>query len=267
MSTLVVSCTLIDPLLLDLLSARARVQRRASSPLRALAPQSRLTWTRSLSRSQAGIETTATFDVQSDEFVIHTPHLYATKWWIGGAASTATHCAVFAQLVIDGKKHGVKTFVVQLRDTKCVPSLPCSLPSPAAGGASTDRAPGRRRTFMLMPGVNIGDIGKKMGRDGIDNGYIQFTYVRVPRSHVRPAPLLFALPLLACRARSPCADLTTLTLAPADAHEAHPVRRASLVLALDPRDADPASLLPPQGFAQGRGVRAAARAAHLRRRA
>lgn len=29
------------------------------------------------------------------------------------------------------------------------------------------------RTFQLKPGVLIGDIGKKMGRDGIDNGYIQ----------------------------------------------------------------------------------------------
>lgn len=105
----------------------------------------------------AGLETTATFDPASDDFVIHTPHLGATKWWIGGAASTATHAAVFAQMIVHGKRHGVKTFVVQLRDTK---------------------------TFTLMPGVTIGDIGKKMGRDGIDNGYIQFTYVRVPRAHM-----------------------------------------------------------------------------------
>jgi len=28
-----------------------------------------------------------------------------------------------------------------------------------------------------MPGVTIGDIGKKMGRDGIDNGYIQVSYL------------------------------------------------------------------------------------------
>jgi len=105
----------------------------------------------------AGLETTATFDEKTDEFVIHTPHVGATKWWIGGAASTATHCAVFAQLVIKGKSHGVKTFIVQLRDTK---------------------------TFRLLPGVVIGDIGKKMGRDGIDNGYIQFTYVRIPRAHM-----------------------------------------------------------------------------------
>ncbi|KAJ9117604.1 hypothetical protein QFC22_004454 [Naganishia vaughanmartiniae] len=105
----------------------------------------------------AGVETTATFDEQTDEFVIHTPHLGATKWWIGGAASTATHCAVFAQLIVKGKKCGVKTFIVQLRDVQ---------------------------TFQLKPGINIGDIGKKMGRDGIDNGYIQFTYVRVPRAHM-----------------------------------------------------------------------------------
>ncbi|GHJ85108.1 hypothetical protein NliqN6_1510 [Naganishia liquefaciens] len=105
----------------------------------------------------AGVETTATFDEKTDEFIIHTPHLGATKWWIGGAASTATHCAVFAQLIVKGKKHGVKTFIVQLRDVQ---------------------------TFQLKPGINIGDIGKKMGRDGIDNGYIQFTYVRVPRAHM-----------------------------------------------------------------------------------
>lgn len=33
----------------------------------------------------------------------------------------------------------------------------------------------------MKPGVAIGDIGKKMGRDGIDNGWIQFTNVRIPR--------------------------------------------------------------------------------------
>jgi acyl-CoA oxidase len=38
-----------------------------------------------------GVETTAHFDKASDEFVIHTPRLTATKWWIGGAAESATH--------------------------------------------------------------------------------------------------------------------------------------------------------------------------------
>ncbi|KAJ2075344.1 fatty-acyl coenzyme A oxidase [Coemansia sp. S155-1] len=105
----------------------------------------------------AGLETTATLDEKVDEFIVHSPTLTATKWWIGGAAHTATHCAVYAQLIVKGQCYGTKTFVVQLRDTK---------------------------TFALMPGVNIGDLGKKMGRDQIDNGWIRFTHVRIPRSHM-----------------------------------------------------------------------------------
>lgn len=105
----------------------------------------------------AGLETTATFDEESDEFVIHTPNVSATKWWIGGAAQTATHCAVFAQLIVKGVGYGTKTFITPLRNPK---------------------------TFELLPGVAIGDIGKKMGRDGIDNGWIQFTYVRIPRAYM-----------------------------------------------------------------------------------
>jgi len=105
----------------------------------------------------AGLETTATFDEAADEFIIHTPTLTGTKVWIGGAAHTVTHAAVFAQLIVKGQVHGVKCFIVQLRDTA---------------------------TFNLKPGINIGDMGKKMGRDGIDNGWIQFTNVRIPRSQM-----------------------------------------------------------------------------------
>ncbi|KAJ1510619.1 fatty-acyl coenzyme A oxidase [Coelomomyces lativittatus] len=105
----------------------------------------------------AGLETTATYDEASDEFIIHTPTLTATKWWIGGAAQTCTHAAVYAQLIVKGKSYGVKSFIVQLRETA---------------------------TFSLKPGIRIGDCGKKLGRDGIDNGYITFTHVRVPRQHM-----------------------------------------------------------------------------------
>ncbi|KAI8084666.1 acyl-CoA dehydrogenase/oxidase C-terminal [Halteromyces radiatus] len=104
-----------------------------------------------------GLETTATFDEASDQFIIHTPTLTATKWWIGGAAHSATHAAVFAQLIVKGKGYGTKIFVVPLRDPN---------------------------TYNVLPGINIGDIGKKMGRDGIDNGYIQFTNVRIPRGYM-----------------------------------------------------------------------------------
>ncbi|RCH91857.1 fatty-acyl coenzyme A oxidase [Rhizopus stolonifer] len=104
-----------------------------------------------------GLETTAIFDEAADQFILHTPTLTATKWWIGGAAHSATHAAVFAQLIVHGKRYGTKCFVVALRDPK---------------------------TYQLLPGITIGDIGKKMGRDGIDNGWIQFTHVRIPRGHM-----------------------------------------------------------------------------------
>nr|AJD87363.1 hypothetical protein 3 [Blastobotrys adeninivorans] len=105
----------------------------------------------------AGMETTATFDKKTDEFVIHTPHVAATKWWIGGAAHTATHTVCYARLIVDGKDYGVKNFVVPLRDTE---------------------------DWSLKPGIAVGDIGKKMGRDGIDNGWVQFTHVRIPRQYM-----------------------------------------------------------------------------------
>lgn len=101
----------------------------------------------------AGVETLATFDEKTDEFVISTPHIGATKWWIGGAAHSATHSSIYARLIIKGKDYGVKTFVVPLRDS----------------------------AHQLLPGVAIGDIGSKMGREGVDNGWIQFSNVRIPR--------------------------------------------------------------------------------------
>jgi acyl-CoA oxidase len=36
----------------------------------------------------------------------------------------------------------------------------------------------------LLPGVTIGDIGAKMGRQGLDNGWLQFTHVRIPRENM-----------------------------------------------------------------------------------
>ncbi|OWB76656.1 hypothetical protein B5S32_g811 [[Candida] boidinii] len=104
----------------------------------------------------AGLETTATYDKSKREFIINTPHIGATKWWIGGAAHSATHSVCFARLIVDNKDYGVKTFVVPLRDNR----------------------------HELLPGISIGDIGAKMGRDGIDNGWIQYSNVRIPKEYM-----------------------------------------------------------------------------------
>lgn len=105
----------------------------------------------------AGVETTASFDSASDEFVVHTPTLTASKWWIGGAAESATHGVIFARMLIDGKDYGPQPFVVPLRNLD---------------------------DYSTLPGVTIGDCGAKMGRNGIDNGWMQFTHVRIPRANL-----------------------------------------------------------------------------------
>lgn len=38
--------------------------------------------------------------------------------------------------------------------------------------------------WLLHAGVRIGDLGAKMGLNGIDNGWIQFDHVRIPHAHM-----------------------------------------------------------------------------------
>lgn len=38
-----------------------------------------------------------------------------------------------------------------------------------------------RRTFKPLKGITLGDCGRKMALDGIDNGFIIFNNVRIPR--------------------------------------------------------------------------------------
>ncbi|CAN6374476.1 unnamed protein product [Urochloa humidicola] len=38
-----------------------------------------------------GLETTATFDPKTDEFLIHSPTLTSSKWWPGGLGKASTH--------------------------------------------------------------------------------------------------------------------------------------------------------------------------------
>lgn len=103
------------------------------------------------------IETTATYDNATDEFIIDSPSITATKWWIGMAGQTATHTVVISQTIINGKNVGLNWFVVQLRD---------------------------KITGETMPNVRLGDIGQKVGHAGVDNGWIQFRQARIPRSQM-----------------------------------------------------------------------------------
>ncbi|KAH7659380.1 Acyl-CoA oxidase protein [Dioscorea alata] len=107
-----------------------------------------------------GLETTATFDPKSDEFVIHSPTLTSNKWWPGGLGKASTHAVVFARLITDGRDYGVHGFIVQLR------SLEDHLP---------------------LPGITVGDIGTKFGNgayNSMDNGVLRFDHVHIPRDQM-----------------------------------------------------------------------------------
>jgi acyl-CoA oxidase len=103
-----------------------------------------------------GLETTATYDPEAQEFVIHTPIERARKEFIGNAAVHGRMAAVFAQLIVDGESHGVHALVVPLRD----------------------------EDGSLHKGVRIEDCGEKLGLNGVDNGLIWFDNVRIPREEL-----------------------------------------------------------------------------------
>ncbi|WP_167046645.1 acyl-CoA dehydrogenase [Salinibacterium sp. ZJ454] len=101
----------------------------------------------------ASIATTATWDQAAGEFVLNTPFRGAWKDYLGNAAVHGTAAVVFAQLITQGVNHGVHAFYVPIR---------------SADGE-------------FLPGVGGEDDGLKGGLNGIDNGRLHFTDVRVPR--------------------------------------------------------------------------------------
>ena len=99
------------------------------------------------------VETTATWDADTGEFVIETPTESAQKDYIGNAARDGRMAAVFCQLIVGDESRGVHAILVPIRDEDG---------SPAAG-------------------VEIFDCGEKLGLNGVDNGRLAFHGVRVDR--------------------------------------------------------------------------------------
>ncbi len=104
----------------------------------------------------AAIGTTATYDPDTQEFVINTPFKAAWKEYLGNAAVHGQAATVFAQLITRGVNHGVHCFFVPIRDAQ----------------------------LNLLPGVQSADDGMKGGLNGIDNGQLAFDHVRIPRENL-----------------------------------------------------------------------------------
>jgi acyl-CoA oxidase len=97
------------------------------------------------------------FSLCKTDFILTSPGGFeAAKCWCGNLGKTCTHGIVYAQLVVDGQKHGLNAFVVPLRDTK---------------------------TLKPFPGVIVGDLGEKIGMHGVDNGFLLFDNYHIPREN------------------------------------------------------------------------------------
>lgn len=104
----------------------------------------------------ASIGTTASYDPEKREFDLHTPFRGAWKEFLGNAANDGKAAVVFAQLITRGVGHGVHAFWVPLRDDN----------------------------GEFLPGIGGEDDGLKGGLNGIDNGRLHFTHVRIPRQNL-----------------------------------------------------------------------------------
>lgn len=104
-----------------------------------------------------GLETTATYDPRTREFILNSPTITSMKYWPGNLGKTTNHCLVMAQLYTQGKNCGIHMFMVQIRDLE---------------------------THMPLAGIEVGDIGPKFGYGTNDNGFLRLSNVRIPRENM-----------------------------------------------------------------------------------
>lgn len=100
------------------------------------------------------IETRAAYDEKTQEFVLTSPTPTSTKLMIGNVGVYGEIVVLMAQLYISGECKGVHAFIVPLRES--------------CGGAP-------------LPGVDIGDAGYKTSWNEVDNAWIRFRGMRIPR--------------------------------------------------------------------------------------
>ena len=99
------------------------------------------------------METTAKYDEKTKEFIIDCPTVLSQKYWITNGAVHANYALVFAQTFVKDKHEGVNAFLVPIRD----------------------------KNLQAYPGVEINDMGIKLGLNGVDNAALKFHSVRIPR--------------------------------------------------------------------------------------
>lgn len=107
--------------------------------------------------SGAGVETTATYDPETETFVIHSPGPTARKTWIS-QGMFAERAVILAELVVGGEKKGPHLFTARIANV-------------AQDGA-----------VRTVKGVTTTSLPGKVALRGLDNAYISFEQFAVPRT-------------------------------------------------------------------------------------
>jgi hypothetical protein len=94
------------------------------------------------------LKTTATFDILTRTFKLNSNNETNYKWWIAGAGKHANMAVIFAKIIINDINYGINPFIVQIRD--------------------------KFNGKPYKESIVLGDVGRKIDNNGIDNGYIGF---------------------------------------------------------------------------------------------
>ena len=103
------------------------------------------------------------------------------QWWPGTLGKVANHALVYANLILDGKELGVHIFMVQIRDEnhRPLPGAFVNLWLLVVGQLVI-------LTCVLIgpTGIELGDLGPKLGDGANDTGFMRLENIRVPREHM-----------------------------------------------------------------------------------
>lgn len=89
---------------------------------------------------------------------------------------TANYAIVVAQLNTQSVCRGVHTFIVQLRDEETHEPLP--------GIKCYSKKQQKSQNRRIVTGIKLGNIGSLMGSNAVNNGFLGFDNVRIPRDRM-----------------------------------------------------------------------------------
>ena len=100
------------------------------------------------------IETQAIYDHERQVFIINSPTITSSKFWVGGLGVSCNYTIIVARLIIDEVDYGPHPFLMQVRNL---------------------------RTHRPVDGAFLGEIGPKMGLESSDKGFSRYEFVTIPK--------------------------------------------------------------------------------------